>query len=90
MAKAVVKETKKKAVEFFAVGRITGCFGIKGYLKLNALTHSPERFNDLEVVHVGLPDGVKHEQSLEDVRFQSKGICIKFKGIDERDRKSVV
>ncbi len=84
MAKSVVKETKKKAVEFFAVGRITSCFGIKGYLKVIPLTHSPERFNELEVVHIGLTDGATTVQILEDVRFQSKGICIKFKGIDDR------
>jgi len=84
MAKSAVKNTEKKADELFAIGKITGCFGIKGYLKVLPLTHSLERFDALEVVRLGLSDTVTFEQTIEDVRYQSKGVFIKFAGVDDR------
>jgi len=70
--------------EFFAIARLNGCFGIKGYVKVQMLTHSPERFLKLKNVFLGLTVANLKEQTLEDVIFQQRSTIVKFEGIDDR------
>jgi 16S rRNA processing protein RimM len=71
--------------ELFAVAQIVGFFGVKGYLKIFPLTHTPERLSKLSVIKVGLKAESIHTQEVEDVEFQHKTILLKLKGIDDRN-----
>jgi 16S rRNA processing protein RimM len=70
--------------DFFAIGKLTGCFGVKGYLKLQVLTHSPERLRKLKKVLLGLTTENLLELTVEDVLFHQRSTVLKFQGIDDR------
>src|SRR5437867_6468950 len=40
-------------MSLFAIGRITGCFGVKGYLKVRPSTHALRRMAQLRNVFLG-------------------------------------
>jgi len=71
-------------VNLFAVGKVTGCFGIKGFVKVQPSTHSPGRLKKLRSVYLGrsAEDAIRYE--IEDVIFNSRGILIKFASLDDR------
>ncbi|MBI3189386.1 MAG: 16S rRNA processing protein RimM [Ignavibacteriales bacterium] len=70
--------------EVFVVAQIVGYFGVKGYLKVFPLTHSPERLSKLAVVKIGLTVDTAREQEIENIEFQHRTIIIKLKGVDDR------
>jgi 16S rRNA processing protein RimM len=70
--------------DLFAIGKLTGCFGVKGYLKLQVLTHSPERLRKLKKVFLGLTTEHLLELTVEDVLFHQRSTVLKFQGIDDR------
>jgi 16S rRNA processing protein RimM len=70
--------------ELFAIGKIVGCFGIKGYCKLDLLTDFPERLLKLKNVVVGFDVGKTVSRSFEDVRLSANTARIKFEEIDDR------
>ena len=65
------------------VGKITGCYGIKGWLKVHSYTDPPENFLGFTGWHL------RRGGTLEPVEFDSgkrhgKGLVAHIKGVDER------
>ena len=72
------------ASEILVVGRISGCYGIKGWVKIHSYTEPAENF--LAYSHFKL----KRRSGLEPVEFdsarrQGKGLVAHIKGVDERN-----
>jgi 16S rRNA processing protein RimM len=67
------------------LGRISGVFGVKGWLKVHSYTEPRGNI-------VGFPvwtlrrDGVDSTVELEDGRSQSGSVVVKLRGVDDRDR----
>jgi len=68
--------------EYLAVGRVLGPWGIKGEVKTEILTDSPDRFGLLKTVYLG--DKLEPLQ-LERYRLHKRFVLLKFEGIDERN-----
>ena len=68
----------------YAVGKLTGCFGIKGYIKLQPITGMPERFRTLRKAHVGSTAGNTEVYEVQSVDANNKGMVIKFEKVDDR------
>ena len=69
--------------KMLVVGRITGSYGIKGWVKIHAYTESAENF----LAYDGFK--LKRRSGLEDVEFaaarrQGKGLVAHIKGVDDR------
>lgn len=70
--------------DMVVVGRVTGLFGVQGWVKVHAYTRHREDI--LEYDHWFLQQGDQWVQSrLEDGRTQGQGIVAKLAGIDGRD-----
>ncbi|MFI5252390.1 MAG: ribosome maturation factor RimM [Bacteroidota bacterium] len=70
--------------DLFAIAKLTGCFGIKGYIKAQALTHTPRRLLKLKNVFIGVGPDKLQEMNIEDVVFQQRSVLIKLQGVDDR------
>jgi 16S rRNA processing protein RimM len=70
--------------DLFAIAKLTGCFGIKGYFKIQVLTHSPQRLRKVKNVFLGLNAEKVTELTVKDVLFQHRSTVLKFQGIDDR------
>jgi 16S rRNA processing protein RimM len=66
------------------VGRITGCFGLKGFLKIALHTSAGQRLNDLGWVHVGRHPADAVPLDIEAVEIHQQGVRVKFKGSNDR------
>jgi 16S rRNA processing protein RimM len=69
--------------EMLLAGKITGAYGIKGWVKLHVLTDSPENFfafSRWQVNRQGVPQPIV----FEDGRPQGKGMIAKVAGVDSR------
>ena len=69
--------------EMLVVGKITGCFGIKGWVKVHPYTESPENFKALGAWQL------KRRGEYETVEFdavntQGKGLVAHIRGVDDR------
>jgi 16S rRNA processing protein RimM len=67
-----------------AIAKLTAPFGIKGYLRAQLLTHTPERMADLSVAYLGLSPANAVEVVVEDVLFQHKGCIVKLASVPDR------
>jgi ribosomal 30S subunit maturation factor RimM len=76
-----IPQTKQN---LFAIGKLTGCFGIKGFLKLQVHTQSLERFKRLERVYVGKSASQAELYAVNSVQFTNKSVLIKFIDVDDR------
>lgn len=67
--------------DWATIGKVVAHFGLGGELKVRVLTDIPNRFAELDVVHVG----DTHVRSvIEDVRpYKGDMILVKLKGIDD-------
>lgn len=63
--------------DILRVGKIVNTHGLKGEVKVIALTDDPKRYNDLEFV---LIDGV--ERKIQGCKFQKDRVIVKIEGID--------
>lgn len=63
--------------EFLKVGKIVNTHGLKGEMKVIALTDNPRRFDNLECV---LIDG--KEVAIEGCKYQKDRVIVKLEGID--------
>ena len=68
--------------DFVAIGKIMKPRGIRGEAFLLPLTDFPERFDDLDAVHVESPDGAFSSLDVAYVRAYGPRTAIKFQGID--------
>jgi 16S rRNA processing protein RimM len=73
-----------KSDEYIVVGRISGLYGVRGWIKV--FSHTQPRNNILSYATWYLKrQGVWLEVGLEDGRVHGKGIVAKLKGCDDRD-----
>ncbi len=71
-------------VNLYVVAKVTGCFGIKGFLKLLPKTHTLQRLNKLRKVFVGTTSDEVREYSVESVEIRPNGTVLKFSGVNDR------
>ncbi|MBI1806888.1 MAG: 16S rRNA processing protein RimM [Ignavibacteria bacterium] len=71
-------------VNLYAVGKIVGCFGIEGFLKVQPQTHSRERLQALRHVFLGMTADAAVRCDVEEVRVQRRNVLMKLVGIDDR------
>lgn len=70
--------------ELFAIAQITSCFGIKGFVKIQPFTHTPERLRDLKSVVMGRTEDNVSVYEIDEIEFQANTIILKFVGYDDR------
>ena len=73
-----------KTPDPFVIGTVIGCFGIKGVVKVQPHTHSPERFSNLGQIHVGVSTEKAAPYDIEEVVFRKKIVLVKFKSVSDR------
>lgn len=66
------------------VGRIRGCFGIRGFLKLELAGRSAEKAGELERVFIGHDESDAEACTVEDVRADDRRVVIKLESVDDR------
>jgi len=72
---------KQQETEWATIGKVVAPFGVQGELKVMLLTDVPNRFNELDGVHVG-PTHVQHR--IERVRpHKGEMVVLKLQGIDD-------
>jgi 16S rRNA processing protein RimM len=72
---------KQSNTEWATIGKVVALFGLRGELKVRKFTDIPNRFAELDVVHVG-DSHVRH--IIEGVRpYKSDMILLKLKGFDD-------
>src|SRR5579862_5968055 len=67
-----------------AIGKLTGVFGIKGYLKMQIYADDPSRVLKLRKIFLGKSPGEVTEYGVEDVEIQHASTVIKFSAVDTR------
>lgn len=70
--------------QYYIIGKAVGCFGVDGWLKIQPLTHSPDRFYQIESIFVGTSAEDLELHQLIDVRFRSGVFLAKFRSINDR------
>lgn len=76
--------TPQGAQQLYAAGKLTGCFGIKGLLKLQAVTRTPDRFSTLRSAYVGPSAERTTAYEIQSIEMKGKGLVVKFTSIDDR------
>ena len=71
-------------MSLLVAGKITGCFGLKGYLKIQPASGEPERMASLREVLVGASDQAATPLIVEDVIIRQNAVLVKFSGVDDR------
>lgn len=74
-----------KPSNLITVGRITGVFGIKGWLKVKSWTEPEEQIVSYKPWWMKTRHGVK-EMEIDDYLFRPQGLVVHIKGMDERDQ----
>jgi len=67
------------------VGRITGCYGIRGWVRIHPYTESPEDFLALGGWQLRGRDGLRPLE-FDDGRTHGKGLVAHIAGVDDRSR----
>ena len=67
------------------LGRLTGAFGVKGWLKLSSFTRPAARIIDYAPWLLRAPDGCIEVQPIE-FRPHGKGLIVRLEGVVDRDR----
>ena len=71
--------------DFFLIGKIISLFGKNGFIKIEPVTYSPERFFELKIVFIDFW-GDKKKLYVEDVKQIGNYFSLKFKNFnDERE-----
>ena len=71
-------------MELFAVGKIVGCFGIDGCVKLQPTTHSVERFGRLRSVFIGRSVDSATPYRIDEVLDKNRSTMLRIHGVDDR------
>jgi 16S rRNA processing protein RimM len=66
------------------VGRLTGCFGIRGYLKLELAGKSPERAKKLRRVFLGRTPADAELFTVGDVKLEGGRVLVLMKDVEDR------
>lgn len=72
-------------MNLYAVGKIIGFFGVKGYLKILPTTHSPKRFKNLSRVYVGNSAEEVLPFTIEEVLLEREPPLVKLREIGNRN-----
>ncbi|MBM7854372.1 16S rRNA processing protein RimM [Desulfohalotomaculum tongense] len=70
------------AVEYITIGEIVNTHGVRGEVRLIPLTDFPERFKELEAVHI-LIDHRRFVHHIEKSRRHKQFIIIKFREVED-------
>jgi 16S rRNA processing protein RimM len=70
--------------DFIIIGRITKPHGVKGALKVEAITQDPQRFKLLDRVYLGVEDEPGDAMHVEDIQLQPHGLILSLRGIESR------
>ncbi len=72
---------KQNETEWATVGKVVALFGVHGELKVRLLTDIPNRFAELDAVHLG-PNRSRH--LIQSVRpYKGEMVVLKLEGIDD-------
>ena len=75
--------TESSSTERIAIGYVVRAKGVQGEVKVEPLTHSATRFDELTNVVLEHPDHEGLELQIESWRYDQPGVLIKFVGFDE-------
>ncbi len=67
------------------IGKIVGCFGIRGFLKIQPATHSIGRFSGIISCYVGNPEGKAAAVTVEEVKIRESDVLVRFSGSPDRN-----
>lgn len=70
----------------YAVGRILRSFGIKGFVTIEPLTHTVQRFEKLKTVYVGRDEQNVSKYSLEEVASTQNRVSLKLHQVGDRTK----
>ena len=73
-----------------ALGRITGSFGVRGWVKLVSYTEPPEQILAFPVWRADLPGGGHRDLRHLEGRRHGKGLVARLTGIDDCDQASAL
>ena len=73
-----------KRSNLVSVGRVTGVFGIKGWVKVKSFTDPEENIVNYSPWWLKTRHGVKPIE-VDSYNFRSQGLVVHFKGVDDRD-----
>jgi 16S rRNA processing protein RimM len=71
--------------EPLAVGKVVKAFGVRGEIVAQSYADNPSRFMSLRSVLVGNEPGQAREITIERVRADGRGACLKLAGVDDRN-----
>ncbi len=72
---------KQNETEWATIGKVVALFGVRGELKVRLLTDIPDRFAELEAIHVGPDHTLLPIQRIRP--YKGEMIVLKLEGIDE-------
>ena len=67
------------------LGRVTGPFGVRGWVKVLSFTQPREQILEYPRWRAESPDGTSRELRPAESRAHGKGLVVRFEGIDDRD-----
>jgi 16S rRNA processing protein RimM len=67
------------------LGRVTGPFGVKGWLKVESFTEPPAQILEFPRWRADAPGRAERELKPAEGRSHGKGFVVRFDGIDDRD-----
>ena len=68
------------------LGRITGSFGVRGWVKIKSYTEPPEQILAFPVWRADLPGGGHRDLTHLEGRRHGKGLVARLEGIEDRDQ----
>jgi 16S rRNA processing protein RimM len=71
-------------VKLFIAGKITGFFGLKGYMKVQPTSSDPGRMASLTELFVGATEESAQLRRIEDVILRQGAVLLKLAGVDDR------
>jgi len=71
------------ANEMLVIGKITGCYGIKGWVKIRPYTETPDNFVGFGAWFL-VRRGEYHPVELGEVKLQGRGLVAHINGVDDR------
>lgn len=88
----VAEEKRPVKEDLYAIGRIRKCSGVKGELVVESMTPNAHRFSQLDRVFIGhdAREVRLNAVCIESTRPHRRGIVVKLKGIDDRNRAEEV
>jgi 16S rRNA processing protein RimM len=74
-----------KPTKWVTLGRVSGVFGVKGWLKIRSYTEPHGNIAELDSWTLRL-SGADRRFDVEDARSHGDGAIVKLRGVDDRDR----